>query len=244
MFEHNYSLKYKKGFLSHSELWVSHVNPGNTAYRSYCKGSKTWRGTVHTENWRSTGEREEPVLQARPGSQSHLNPLPAVRLSEHIGVLGVQLPGSSPWYTANAPAGTARTAQTAAPGLHGSSGNAESPFPTYCWASCSPSVDCFNVLMWNSGETKVQKGYKPFLCDLTYKTNPFTSSASLWKAEGNEQEWPLGNLKQLWKMRDAVPWWGLAGGEELPEGSTPELLLGHWQQEPWRVRFGSLADFP
>lgn len=100
MFEHNYSLKYKKGFLSHSELWVSHVNPGNTAYRSYCKGSKAWRG--------NTGEREEPVLQARPGSQSHLNPLPAVRLSEHIGVLGVQLPGSSPWYTANAPAGTAR----------------------------------------------------------------------------------------------------------------------------------------
>lgn len=47
------------------------------------------RNCTHVKLEEKAGEREEPVLQAMPGSQSHLNPLPAVQLSEHTGVLGV-----------------------------------------------------------------------------------------------------------------------------------------------------------
>lgn len=161
-----------------------------------------------------------------PGSQFHLNPLPAVQLSEHTGVLGV--------HSQAARLGTLSMHLQVRRGRHRLQRlvyrdpqemlSPHSP-PRESWASCSPSVDCFNVLMWNSGETKVQKGYKPFLCDLTYKTNPLTSSASLWKAEGNEQEWPLGNLRQLWK-RDAVPWWGLTGGRRAAWGKHPRAAPG------------------
>lgn len=128
----------------------------------------------------NTGKCEEPVLRATPGSQSHLNPLPAVRLcntfefsefssqAAGLGTLPIHLQVQRGQHRLRRLVYTDPQEMLSLP-----------PLPIYCYASWSPPVDYFNVLMWNPGKTKVQEGYKPFLCDLTHKTNPFTSSVLL-----------------------------------------------------------------